>query len=322
MKKLFALLLCAHALSSAEPSNPFSGILPGGCYQPNNTESATYTPSPIVAAVEKAAEFNDTPANEIAPANEIQKAFLQNYLTDKDVLNALTNKELRSWADTNIDNLNKILKKEGFDIRLAPMTPGDFGVVSILKVEVEWKEKAQKTHVTNNCQLYEAILLEARNGCSIAQPQGYAHPIARVNTASGDKVCFTIADAALEGFALRDKIETLRNAQMSYSEFSSVKVPMIDLDQTQQLDWLLDMVIGNGRIAQALQQTKFKMNEVGAKVESAVAIGVERCSAPREPKEYVIDQDFYVWIEREGMDEPYFSAYVTPKDWQHPGELG
>ena len=70
-------------------------------------------------------------------------------------------------------------------------------------------------------------------------------------------------------------------------------------------------------IAQALQQTKLKLNHIGAKVESAVAIRMMRCASFRKPKPpLAIDKPFFVWATRDGMAVPYFSGYITEEDWK------
>jgi hypothetical protein len=76
----------------------------------------------------------------------------------------------------------------------------------------------------------------------------------------------------------------------------------------------------NFYIGQALQQTKFRMNEKGAKVESAVAMSLNRGMAV-EPEPYVIDRPFVLWIERPGMAIPFFAAVLCEDVWREPKEL-
>jgi len=72
-------------------------------------------------------------------------------------------------------------------------------------------------------------------------------------------------------------------------------------------------------ITQALQQTKLRMNEEGARAQSAVAIGVLRGCLPTY--DYVIDWPFLFWITRPGISKPLFVAYVTEDDWKNPGDI-
>ncbi len=63
----------------------------------------------------------------------------------------------------------------------------------------------------------------------------------------------------------------------------------------------LDLSGQKMRVRQALQETKFAMNEFGAHVKSAVALEFSRTCAPieREPKRIVrIDKPFYIGIMR------------------------
>jgi serine protease inhibitor len=103
---------------------------------------------------------------------------------------------------------------------------------------------------------------------------------------------------------------------------------MIDLNETVDIGWLKEMLtvdeIGDSwKISQALQQTKFKMNETGAHVKSAVAIGVMRCVSFGRPPELhlVIDKPFLLWIAREGTSLPIFAAYLDEDVWKDPKNL-
>ena len=80
------------------------------------------------------------------------------------------------------------------------------------------------------------------------------------------------------------------------------------------------MWTGDGdSISQALQQTKFKMNQFGARVKSAVAIAVSRAMSREVGLD--IDQPFYLWIERDGVTVPVMYAYLDQEDWKDPGNL-
>lgn len=72
------------------------------------------------------------------------------------------------------------------------------------------------------------------------------------------------------------------------------------------------------RIRQALQETRFQMNEKGARAQSAVAIEIcVKCIQQPTPT-FDITEPFYIWIERPGMSVPLFAAYVDQVDWKEP----
>ena len=57
-----------------------------------------------------------------------------------------------------------------------------------------------------------------------------------------------IADEPLEGFALLDRVQKIRDDRMEQKKCSDVTVifPMVDLDQEVDISWLLGMKLGSG----------------------------------------------------------------------------
>jgi len=160
----------------------------------------------------------------------------------------------------------------------------------------------------------------------------YPNTIVQIATKSGDAVSLTVAEKPLAGFELLDKVETLRfklptglirNKMRIASDFNKVVFPMVNLDHEVDISWLKGMKATDSqnfpwKIVQALQQTKVKMNEKGAKVESAVALDV-KCLGAMLEEELVIDKPFFMWVERPGMKRPLFAGYMAPDCWKDPG---
>ena len=274
---------------------------------------------PIISAVWAAMGFVGLDHHkQLAPINPIQQMFIQRHISQKDALSKFAPDELGSWVSDDYMYLNRILKDEGFGIQLDPFAPGDFGVVSILDVLVEWLHEGSKTIVHNNHIDYPAV--EHKKGAQIYLVDAYPYPVACIKTKTEDTVWVAIADEPCKSFALLDHINKIRKSDMHISTIhDKVIAPMVDYDESCQLDWLLGLRLQNWYICQALQQTKFKMNEHGAHVKSAVAIAC-RCSLP-VTKPYVINKPFFVWIERPGLDDPIFVGYMAPEYWSDPGQL-
>ena len=81
-------------------------------------------------------------------------------------------------------------------------------------------------------------------------------------------------------------IQALRsdNGLKNTGGYRSVLFPMVDYDEHVDISWLIGMRtfdVSNSEfgISQALQQTKFKMNQLGARVKSAVAFGIRALGA-------------------------------------------
>ncbi len=96
---------------------------------------------------------------------------------------------------------------------------------------------------------------------------------------------------------------------------------MVDLVQEVELGWLVGMHTDDGGapyvVTYGAQQTKFRMDTRGARVESAAVAGVRFLSAT--PTDLVIDRPFFCWIERDGVRTPIMAAYVDQEHWADPG---
>ena len=279
--------------------------------------SFTATVWPIVTAVGKAALFIGADAGTWQTTNGQQELFLDHYVSYRNQIKEFSDTELRAWASTNHEELNSLLAKEGFSIRLNPFRPGDFGVVSILDVLVKWQHEGEKIQIKRNDMWYQGVALDK----GIAIFDSGKHTVVKIATQGHDTVWMTVADKPLEGFALIEHVKSIRaGCVWPYFNPSSVSFPMVDLDQVVDIDWLLSMKLGAKYvIGQAKQQTKLRLNEKGAHVKSGVAIGVE-CTSVNicGSRHVVICEPFYLWIERPGLAHPIFAGYITEDDWKEP----
>jgi hypothetical protein len=135
-------------------------------------------------------------------------------------------------------------------------------------------------------------------------------------------------DRAPLGFDLENAARELsRTARHGAAAFGGLRFPMVDLNQQVDINWLKKMstyALGETwEISQAKQQTKLRMNHLGARAQSAVAIGGMMITSvrPPDPPDLVIDRPFMVWFERAGLNRPLFSGHITPDDWKEPADL-
>lgn len=296
--------------------------------------SNTVCLAPIVAAVQKSEDFlgKDRIWNAI---NEEQRKFLQGAYTLRQA-SKFSEKELRAWASENAQELNAILKRENFTIHLDEFREGEFGAVSILDVLTEWLvEGFTSTKLMYKEKEYPAVTLKAnmrsdtdpRNMYECYVSRHHNFPVAMLNTKSGDRVYMTVAGRSYTSFELIHRIYEIQGSlRETVSHYESLIFPMVSLDQEVDIGWLKGMWTVNAggqecKINQALQQTKFKMNQFGARVKSAVAVSFMITSV-REPRRFlVIDQPFFLWITRSGVSTPILYAYVDEGDWKDPGDL-
>jgi hypothetical protein len=128
-------------------------------------------------------------------------------------------------------------------------------------------------------------------------------------------------DEPLKGFKLIAYGRDLASQELVplTSYYAGAIFPMVDLNHSGEIDWLLGLAKSGYMITQALYQTKFQMNEKGAIAQSAVALVFERGSHQvRYKPTFKIDKPFYLWIMRNGVSVPLFAAYIDMADWKKP----
>lgn len=283
---------------------------------------------PIMQALLKSEEFLGRD-RVWTPVNATQDRFLSDIFPTETELGNFSAAEIRSWVSWSADELNGILQKEGFGIRLQPFDKNTFGVASILDVLIKWLSRGTKTSLlAENRKEYCAVKLE---GVQAFKPNEYPHPVTLIPTETGDMVFITVADAAISqaenGFQLVERIDSIRRQRrMTMPEYKYICFPMVDLCQDADISWLRGMKtfrVFDGmpaKITQALQQTRLKINETGAHLKSAVAASITlECAVVRQG--IIIDRPFFLWIMRNGISVPIMYAYIDYPDWKDPGSL-
>jgi hypothetical protein len=134
-------------------------------------------------------------------------------------------------------------------------------------------------------------------------------------------------DPKAKGFDLLDLVERIESSSKAIGGLDGVIFPMIEYNEMIDIGWAVDLETegpsGPWIVAQALQQTKFRMNEIGAKVESAVAMSMRfgSCAAPVSKPDLIIDEPFLLWVTREGLFHPLFVGYFVETNWKKPQQL-
>lgn len=284
--------------------------------------SNTTTIVPIISALKKMLEHGSAIADFLS-INSLQEQFLIKYFeAGKKDLISFSDKELESIASNDSEKINSFLKERGFDVDISPFEdPTDFGVASVLKVLTEWFEKGEKVKIrAANGQVYPGINLE-RSVYKLTRTKQHPNPIAEISCKNGDKVYITIADREYNTWNLLDRVLLITKDREYQYGYDGFYFPMVDLDQKVDIGFFKGMYFEGQKfpykIKTAKQQTKFKMNEIGAKVESAVYFEAACAASAMEPNPpLVIDRPFFVWIIKEGNNLPYFAGYITEEDWK------
>lgn len=289
---------------------------------------------PILGCLKAAEEFLATHRGWAAlnrqatwtPTNEDQYQFLKRFLDAKALVDTLGD-TLKRKADQDVNVINDWLKQHNFNIELQPEPdPNAFAVASILDVLVEWVKEGNITSVYNTKGTFPAVSIKEDGGTVVKFLNREIHPfpIARITTKSGDMVFMSIMDYLTDDtFAITDKVEELRKVTAKGKQHcDGVIFPMVDYNERVNIDWIKRLETGPKKddyyVSQALQQTKFRMNEKGARAKSAVAMAFRSKCAVRIDNWVRIDKPFILWIERPGVNIPLFVGVFAEDVWKKP----
>jgi len=262
------------------------------------------------------------------PVNEEQKDFI-NKIFDKCRQEVGGMSELESIASWHTPEINNFLKEKGFDIELKEFQPGEFGTASVLDVLVKWEcEGKHIKWVSAKNKEFDAAKMPNET-VDYFTAEGHNYPIAKLLTQDNMySVYMTMLDNEPEQLDLMNIAAKLQGSLEPNDDYESLIFPCVDLDEKVDISWLLKMQTsddtGNSyEISQAVQQTKLRMNEKGARAESAAAVGISITSAiaPINKPDYIIDKPFLVWFDKPGLSQPLISGYMAEDVWDRPESL-
>jgi hypothetical protein len=280
----------------------------------------TLTVAPILDCLRVSSEFIKQPLN-FKSVNPDQDEFLGRFVPMMDGLENLA-AEIESVADLDYRVINAFLKKKGFDIQLPEPQGRTFSVASVLDILVKWLKKGTVTEVKrhNTFILYPAV--ELKSGVSFKKGL-YGEPLVRIETQSGDIVWMMPVQRIPGGSSKFSILELICKADNGAwdGDNEGVIFPMIDYNRQVDISWIEGLFFHpDWFIQKALQQTRFRMNETGARAQSAVAMtNCWSCVMHRQP--VVIDKPFLLWIERQRVRFPVFAGVFTEDVWKKPADL-
>lgn len=229
---------------------------------------------------------------------------------------------IQSIFSFSADEINRFLAEKGFSIQLDPLEDNEFGVASVLDILLSWQSPGKKCLIQSSGQSFDGV--ELKGGVDFCSSRNFP-TVVKIRTQSKDCLYLAIPDCEPDGdVEMMSYAKELMTTRFFGSAYDGVRFPMVNYDQVVDISWLLGLRTNasNGDevyISQAHQQSKLRINEFGARAESAVALGVTRGICMNSF--YTIDKPFMAVIVRDGVPCPVFVAYVTPEDWKNPGSL-
>lgn len=127
-----------------------------------------------------------------------------------------------------------------------------------------------------------------------------------------------------EGNTFNEIYNDVKNKQTTYqgntelSEVDNLQIPKINFDVKKEFEELEDKEFETADreimfIEKALQTIEFELDEKGGKVESEAGMMVNKMSAlpeESEPREFIVDDTFTIFLQEEGKEMPYFCANI------------
>ena len=290
--------------------------------------SKTTVVYPIVACLDEACKFLKT-KDSWNSVNDMQTALLDRcYSQDVEDLEKIKD-ILESMSSTDNEALMKFFKDRGFEFDIKPFRRNEFGIGSVLSVLVEWLKEYEKYTVHIEDKSYSGV--QAKENFEVYSSYRHEYPIVMLETKTDEKIYITIADKEYESLDLLARIKDIDNSRIVKADslaenYDSVIFPMVDLEHDVDISWVVGINVDdadgmNWHIAKALQKTRFKMNHIGAKAESAVYMDCcLACSSETKPI-IVIDKPFFVWMTRPELHDPLFVGYISEEDWKDPGDF-
>lgn len=312
--------------------------------QMRNAKTTTVAMFPVFSGVNAAHQFNNNPScrTKWSGNTEKQKTFismLESCLKNND-LKQFSIDEIRTIASRNAKEINNWLEANGFNIKLDDFPkPTDYGTASIFDATVQWIEDGQVMKITwmeNPVDLVPAAKVKT-DAVFRSLGKEKNRNLFMVKTKNPKDCVYFSPVVSEEDCNMENPMDILNlfndltteaknnRALAQFATKPELVFPTVSLDVKPDISWLKEMcfqgqslenkgsgIIEDFIIKQALQQTKFKLNEKGARAKSAAAIGVTRDCAfltPPVPVE-VLDKPFFVWFHRENTTVPWFAARI------------
>lgn len=221
--------------------------------------------------------------------------------------------ELQAWARWTAEEINAILKTHGFEIRLNPW-PNDrrtFGVAAIYDLILKWLMKGDNSFKIHDKPAFR--LAASKAGVRFYDAGSL---LISIMTETDDIVYIAPAkrtpSTVFELYEIIEHLRAKRTNARPVHRWGGLVLPNVCFDQEVDLTWLIGLAAGNWSVSQAKMQAKFALGPKGARARVATAMSVTRTFGVEKVEDYVVDHDFILWVEREGVKStPLFSAFVS-----------
>ena len=276
--------------------------------------SKTESVLPILRCLTEAFKFSGSES--VKAVTDTQKEFLREFFCS---IKEADSPFLDGKADADVGVINAWLKERGFDIKLQECPGNAFSVAAVLDALVEWEGEASSSSISKEGKTYPAVRI--KNGvdiCRLSDGNFYL----RLRTKSGVYVNIAVTDRP-EGWKwpIHSSVRLVENKTSTISPFNgAVLFPKISKDEFTDIAFLRGLKMGSLYIGEAVQQNRFRMNEKGARAQSAAGISL-RCSTFNRDPLICIDEPFLLWMSEPGKVLPLFCGWFETDSWKEPSDI-
>lgn len=261
-----------------------------------------------------------------------QNEFLDNVLPRAGKIGEIP--EIESIMSRDVNVINSFLRARGFDIQLEEFFDStSFSTAAVMELLSKWVKPGERWMVHHNREKYMGA--RVKDDVQFFEAEHHHHPIARLNCSNGDMYYMTRLDEITNGWGepsnellMLNVVKSIENSLHRVYDYGGVIFPMIEFEETPDIGWIEGLnecdTMDLFYIRQAVQQTKFKMNHIGAEVKSAAAMGFAASGCSSVPAFYrplpdlVINKQFLMWVKRPGIELPLFVGHLFPDCWTDP----
>jgi len=255
-------------------------------------------------------------------ANEYQRSFLVRYGYSASQDMGKLGPEIAGIYSRDQAELDRFLAQNGFaDMRIT-IPPGGAAVAAVLDVKVDWLVAGVPTEIYLNGVAYPAVQMDQNDNVAELYKTDHSLPIFSIQTMDKEwKVwLIEVKEGQYKPEDLTEyAVQFLNLKRERMSDYKKVRFPMVTLDAAVDISQFKGLAAKSTgfSIDEAVKQIRLKLDDKGARAQSAVAFSTRSLSAP---KEYVFERPFLVVFWKEGLALPVFVAYCDKDSWQDPGK--
>ncbi len=294
----------------------------------------TWVMAPLVAALAKAEALLGG-AGKWKEANRDQSRFLAlHFEPNRQDLPEIP--EIKAAASRSAQDINRFLADNGFpEIKLDGQGSGGVYAAAVLDLIVNWLAKGRVGQIKGkDGKFYAAIVMSSKdNGVGFFRINllDCVCAVVEIPTKEGDKVSMVIPPRIIDpeidevGRMFAGSFKGLPKGG-DLQGCDELAFPMISLDGKDDIGWLrgmstLDEKRSPAVIAQAFQRTRLRVDQFGARAQSAAGLGLFGSAVSVVPSRLTIDSPFFFLVHRDGIKQPLFVGYLDYDCWSDPGSL-